>query len=197
MLSNGPRAIFPFQDEIILEDERVLLRPLHEEDTQELYSYVLSEPELFTYALRPMGSRSDLEYYIEQALIQREQGLEYPFVVIDKESGLVAGTTRFYLINSTHLWLAIGYTWIGKRFQRTGLNRSMKELMLKFSFQQLGFHRVEFRVDSENTRSIKSLESIGARVEGELRDHMYRGDGSRRNTIILSLIQSDFGYTRK
>jgi RimJ/RimL family protein N-acetyltransferase len=81
MQNNRPHAIFPFQEEIILEDERVLLRPLQEEDANELYPYVISEPELFTYALHPMRSRSDLDSYIEQALIQRERGLEYSSLV--------------------------------------------------------------------------------------------------------------------
>lgn len=183
---------FPFQNEIILTDDNVILRPLVEEDIDELSYFVLHEPELFSYALQPMHSENDLRDYVRTALEHRKKNTEYPFAVIDRKTGKLAGSTRFYLINTSHSWLAIGYTWIGKDFQGTGLNRSMKRLMLSYTLLELGFHRVEFRVDKENVKSIRALNAIGAVKEGELRNHMYRADGSRRNTILFSIIKEEF-----
>ncbi len=182
---------FPFNETIILEDDRVLLRPLKADDFNALLKYVQNEPELFIFALTPMRTEEDLKKYISHAFFQHKEKIEYPFVVIDKITDKIAGTTRFYLINKAHKWLAIGYTWIGSEFQRTGLNRSMKALMIHYSLVDLGFERVEFRLDSENKRSAQSLEAIGALKEGELRSQIYRADGTRRNTLIYSILKSD------
>lgn len=191
-MSAPVKPVFPFHQDIYLEDDRAILRPLCASDIDALFAFVQNEPELFSYALQPMNTLDDLKSYINHALSQRKEETEYPFIVIDKMTGTIAGTTRFYLINTTHSWLAIGYTWISKSFQQTGLNRSMKNLMLSYSFNDLKFHRVEFRVDKENEKSIRALESIGAIKEAEFRDHMFRGDGTRRNTLIFSIISRDF-----
>jgi RimJ/RimL family protein N-acetyltransferase len=182
---------FPFYETIILEDDHVRLRPLKTDDLEALNSYVHDDPELFRFALTPMNTEGDLKEYISSALLQQQKKLEYPFVVIDKISGKIAGTTRFYLIDTIQRCLAIGYTWIGTEFHRTGLNRSMKALMISYSLKELGFERVEFRLDSENERSARALEAIGALKEGKLRSHMFRADGTRRDTLIYSILKND------
>jgi RimJ/RimL family protein N-acetyltransferase len=182
---------FPFYETIILEDDRVRLRPLKADDLEALTGYVRDDQELFRFALTPMNTEGDLKEYISSALLQQQKKLEYPFVVIDKISGKIAGTTRFYLIDTIQRSLAIGYTWIGTEFHRTGLNRSMKALMISYSLKELGFERVEFRLDSENERSARALEAIGALKEGKLRSHMFRADGTRRDTLIYSILKND------
>jgi RimJ/RimL family protein N-acetyltransferase len=67
----------------------------------------------------------------------------------------------------------------------------MKRLMLDYAIENLGFRRVEFRVDSMNNRSIDSLYALGAVQEAVLRDHMFRADGSRRDTVLLSIVVQD------
>jgi RimJ/RimL family protein N-acetyltransferase len=182
---------FPFDQSIVLQDDSAFLRPLAYSDIDELLTYLSNEPSLFQYSLQHMRDRIDLEKYVSHALEQRRNKSEYPFVIIDKKSGKIAGTTRLYLINESHAWLAIGYTWIGTIYQRTGLNRSVKLLLLNYCFDELGFIRVEFRIDKENSQSARALESIGAVKEGELRSHMYRKDGQRRNTLIYSILKGE------
>lgn len=188
---------FPFEEEIILSDMNVSLRPLDMVDLESLLFFVNHEPDLFRYSLQPMRNRNELQEYIRHALSQRSRKLEYPFLVQDLKSGRVAGSTRFYMIDRKNLSLAIGYSWIGKDFQGSGLNRFMKFLMLSYVFDNLGFERVEFRADEMNYRSIRSLLSIGAVHEGVLRNHMYRADGLRRNTVIMGMLKDDFQKSRE
>jgi RimJ/RimL family protein N-acetyltransferase len=185
-------ATFPFETEIILENERVLLRPLQKTDESLLLPFAKNEPDLWKYALISVKNEAELSNYIVLALIQKEKKLEYPFVIIDKLTGQIAGSTRFYAINEKEASISIGYTWIGKDFQGTGLNRAMKSCMLDFIFKNLQFERLEFRADAENLQSIKAIQSIGATMEGILRSHVYKPDGTRRNSVVLSILKSEF-----
>lgn len=103
----------------------------------------------------------------------------------------IAGSTRFYSIQNTHSTLSIGYTWYGKEFQRTGLNRNCKYLLLRYAFEQLGAERVEFRADLRNEKSIKAMKEIGCVEEGVLRGNCKANDG-RRDGIVLSLLKDEW-----
>ena len=103
-----------------------------------------------------------------------------------------AGSTRFYDINILQKTLQLGYTWYGNRFWGTGLNKHCKFLLLSFAFDTCDFERVEFRADNNNARSIAAMKSIGCREEGVLRSNTFNRDGSRRDSIILSILQSDW-----
>jgi RimJ/RimL family protein N-acetyltransferase len=134
-----------------------------------------------------------LTNYIQLALKARENKTEYPFIVFDKKSGKYAGSTRFYDINLAFKTLQLGYTWYGKEFRGTGLNKHCKFLLLQFAFETLGLDRVEFRADNNNQHSIAAMKSIGCKVEGVLRDHMptYNSD-VRRDSIILSILRQEW-----
>ncbi len=100
---------------------------------------------------------------------------------------------RFYDINPAFKTLQLGYTWYGRKFQRTGLNRHCKFLLLSFAFEDLGMERVEFRADNNNERSIAAMKSIGCKVEGVLRSHMPTRDPNvRRDSIILSILKDEW-----
>ena len=86
----------------------------------------------------------------------------------------------------------MGYTWYGNQFWGTGLNKHCKFLLLSFAFDTCDFVRVEFRADNNNARSIAAMKSIGCREEGVLRSNTFNRDGSRRDSIILSILQSDW-----
>lgn len=175
-----------------LEDERVLLRPLEEDDKQHLLSFALQEPELWTYSLTSASGEDGLEEYIRHAVSSRWTGTAYPFVVFDKRAKAYAGSTRFYDIQPFHSTLQLGYTWYGKDFQGTGLNRHCKFLLLDFAFNTLAMERVEFRADARNARSIAAMKSIGCREEGILRSNQLRSDGQRRDSIVLSILRPDW-----
>jgi RimJ/RimL family protein N-acetyltransferase len=117
---------------------------------------------------------------------------EYPFIVFDKIAGTYAGSTRFYDIQLAASTTLIGYTWYGFQFQRTGLNRHCKFLMLSYAFERWGMERVEFRADVRNLRSIAAMKAIGCVEEGILRSHMPTETGTRRDSIVLSILKSEW-----
>jgi RimJ/RimL family protein N-acetyltransferase len=183
---------FGFEEEHILEDATVLLRPLRIEDHRYLLPYALHEPELWKYSLQTASGEEELMQYIHTAVEGRKQQREYPFLVFDKTLQQYAGSTRFYDVNILQKTLQLGFTWYGKQFWGTGLNKHCKFLLLQFAFDTCGFERVEFRADNNNEHSIAAMKSIGCTVEGVLRSNGYRKDGSRRDSIILSILKEEW-----
>jgi RimJ/RimL family protein N-acetyltransferase len=129
-----------FAKDYILEDERLLLRPLVSNDVEYLASFAIDQPELWKYSHVPAGgSKETMRTYVEAALANRENKKEYPFIVFDKKTQQYAGSTRFYDIQLEFQTLQLGYTWYGKEFQGTGLNKHCKFLLLQFAFEQMGY----------------------------------------------------------
>jgi RimJ/RimL family protein N-acetyltransferase len=183
---------FPFENDLILENERVLLRPLKTEDYDLLLPFSKNEPDLWEYSLIPARNPNELKIYLSRALQEKKAKRAYPFLIIDKLSDEAAGTTRYYHINENDSCISIGYTWIGGKFQGTGLNKSMKALMLDFIFNKLKVERLEFRADALNTRSIAAIKTLGAQFEGTLRSNCTKPDGKRRDTAVLSILRSEY-----
>jgi len=181
-----------FSKEFVLENDCVLLQPLRKIDGRNLQHFAISEPEIWQYSLMPINSPESMDNYIQIALEERTAEKSYPFVVFDKQSSTYAGSTRFYDIQQAFKTLQLGYTWYGKAFQGTGLNKHCKYLLLTFAFETLGMERVEFRADNQNVRSIAALKSIGCTVEGVLRSHMPNQTGGRRNSIVLSILKEEW-----
>jgi RimJ/RimL family protein N-acetyltransferase len=182
-----------FPQNILLEDEVVLLRPLQESDIENLLDISINEPETWEYSLVGADGKENLENYIQIALQAKENKTEFPFIVFDKKSGKYAGSTRFYDINLGFKSLQLGYTWYGKNFRGTGLNKRCKFLLLQFAFETLEMERVEFRADNKNQRSIAAMKSIGCTVEGVLRSHMPTRDSEvRRDSIVLSILKNEW-----
>lgn len=184
---------FDLFSEALLETDRVLLRPLEVTDAEHLMDISLHEPETWEFSLVKADGQANLEKYIQLALKAKETEKEFPFVVYDKQSGKYAGSTRFYDINFEFKTLQLGYTWYGKDFRGTGLNKHCKYLLLRFAFETLGMERVEFRADANNQRSIAAMKSIGCTVEGILRSHMPTYESEiRRESIILSILREEW-----
>ncbi|MEQ9188725.1 MAG: GNAT family protein [Cryomorphaceae bacterium] len=179
---------------LTLEDERVRLRPLSRSDSESLLAFSLNEPELWTYSLIPANGKENLERYIELALEARDANSALPFLVFDKQANDVAGSTRFYDYQPTHSTVQIGFTWYGKHFQGTGLNRHCKRLMLQQAFEVWKLDRVEFRADALNLRSISAMKRIGCVEEGVLRNNCSSPTG-RRDSIVLSILKDEW-YAR-
>jgi RimJ/RimL family protein N-acetyltransferase len=183
---------FEFKSDYILEDERVLLRPLRAGDEYFLLPYSLNEPELWKYSLISAYKREAMKNYINLTLEARNSEKEYPFIVFDKRQNEYAGSTRFYDVNLPFKTLQLGYTWYGKKFQGTGLNKHCKYLLLSFAFEKMEMERVEFRADNNNVRSIAAMKSIGCKVDGILRSNMPRREGGRRDSIVLSILKDEW-----
>jgi len=184
--------IFDLSKEYVLENDCVLLRPLKSEDCEYLRYFSQNEPEIWTYSLQKAAGEENLKKYIEFAVQAREKGTEYPFIVFDKQKEACAGSTRFYDIQVQHQTLQLGFTWYGKEFQGTGLNKHCKFLLLQFAFEQIGMERVEFRADLNNARSIAAMKSIGCVEEGVLRSHANKVEGGRRDSIVLSILKDEW-----
>lgn len=183
---------FNCTNDYILEDERSLLRPLTEDDYQYLLPFALHQPQLWKYSLASPAGAEGMKRYITDTLKARREGKEYAFIVWDKQVERYAGSTRLYDIQLQNKTLQLGYTWYGEKFQRTGLNRHCKLLLLSFAFEEMGMERVEFRADANNERSINAMKTIGCVPEGILRNHMPLPNGGRRDSIVLSILKSEW-----
>jgi RimJ/RimL family protein N-acetyltransferase len=184
--------VFDTAADFILEDERVLLRPLVQEDAESLVQYVQNEPSLWKFALTPITNKAELTEYVDAAVQVRAAGTAYPFIVFDKIQNKYVGSTRFYDIQVNYKTTQLGYTWYSESVWGTGLNEHCKFLLLKFSFETIGFERVEFRADNRNKRSIAAMQKIGCTVEGILRNHLPTSDGTRRDSIVLSILKEEW-----
>lgn len=184
--------LFDTKKDYIIEDDCVLLRPLVAEDSEILQVFSVNEPEIWTYSSVKVAGIENMNRYISDTLHARTLGTEYPFIVFDKRTNEYAGSTRFYDIQPFHQTMQLGYTWYGKKFQGTGLNKHCKYLLLQFAFDRMGMERVEFRADNNNTKSIAAMKSIGCTVEGILRKSSIKPDGSRRDSIVLSILREEW-----
>ena len=180
-----------FTQTIQLQNNRVLLRPLQESDFELLLPFAENEPELWNYSLVPANGAENLKKYIALALEDKKLGKSYPFLVIDKQSNEIAGSTRFYDFQQNHQTVQLGYTWYGKKFQGTGLNKNCKFLLLEFAFENWNLERVEFRADFQNKKSIAAMKSIGCVEEGILRSNCKSATG-RRDSIVLSILKNEW-----
>jgi RimJ/RimL family protein N-acetyltransferase len=189
--------IFDFETDIILENERVLLRPLQFSDTSLLGHYVNEEPDLWQYSLAAITNTKDLEKYIQAAIEARLNKTAYAFIVFDKLLNEYVGCTRFYDIQFNFQTTQLGYTWYSKKCWGTKLNANCKYLLLQFAFDQMAFERVEFRADNNNKRSIAAMQKMGCTIEGVLRNHLPMPNGKRRDSIVLSILKEEWDASLK
>ena len=188
--------IFPYEQDIQLEDPRVRIEPLSRLHLDALEPIVHDNPGLLRYSPSVLSDREDLLNYIEHHTKMRQERTKYAFAIFDKEQQAYAGSTSYMHISEPNAHLEIGSTWIGKRFQRTGLNRHMKFQMLRYAFEELGVVRVAFRTDARNEQSRTAIQAIGATYEGTLRRHIRMPDGYIRDTVCYSILAEEWPRIR-
>ena len=179
-------------EDLALEDEHVRLYPLQLTDFEHLKHFPINEPDTWRFSLVSVVGEKGMKDYIQTAVNERIAGTSFPFIVFDKKTNTYAGSTRFYDIQWVNKTLQLGYTWYGEAFRGTKLNKHCKFLLLQYAFETLGMERVEFRADAGNKRSIAAMQSIGCTIEGILRSHAPIQTGGRRNSIILSILKSEW-----
>ncbi len=184
-----------YKTDYVFENEYLLLRPLVESDHANLLEYSINEPEIWTYNAWGANGSDNLKTYIENAVVQRRSEREFPFIVFDKLSRRYVGTTRFYDYQQQRKILQIGYTWYGKKYQGTHVNKCCKYLLLEFAFEQLGVERVGFGANSKNDRSINAMRGIGCVEEGILRNYSFGSRGERIDVIVFSILKNEW-YTK-
>jgi RimJ/RimL family protein N-acetyltransferase len=183
---------FSFDEEIILENAFALLRPIDKADMDNLLPVATKDKDLLQFSPAQIYTKERLKTYIDKAVENKISKNAYAFIVFDKTANQFAGSTSFLNISNPDDRLEIGSTWYGKAFQRTGLNRNCKYLLLQYAFDNLGAERVEFKTDERNVASRNAIEKIGGQFEGILRRHTLMTDGFRRNTICYSILRSEW-----
>ncbi len=180
---------------VALEGERVRLEPLRLDHIDALFEVGL-DPLIWQWNSSPVTSREGMERYVGEAIDGRVRGDMFPFVTIVRKSNKVVGSTRYGNIDPANRRVEIGWTWIAPAWQRTGLNREAKLLMLQYAFDTLGCARVEFKTDVRNEQSRNALLGIGAVEEGVLRKHMAIEGGRFRDTIYYSILDDEWPVVR-
>lgn len=176
----------------VLEGKRARLVPLKAEYTKELWESARDESLWTHYTFRKMGSYENFERFIDNCIKDAKTGKEFTFTVFYKNTGKAVGCTSFLDIQPASRSLEIGRTWIATSLHGTGFNAECKYLLLGYCFEELKLIRVFFKTDSNNHRSQKAMEKIGAKFEGIFRNHMIREDGTFRHSAYYSIIESEW-----
>ena len=179
-----------------LENEFVKLTLLDLSNYKQLTG-IAAQKDLIKYSPSDISTPEMLKAYVQTAVDGFYQKTTIPFIIYDKINLAYAGSTRFGLINWHNKVLHIGWTWIGREFQGTQLNKNMKFLMLQYAFETLEFEKVEFRIDERNIRSRKAVEKIGGTLEGILRKDTVMIDGFRRSTCCYGILKDEWAHIKK
>ncbi len=183
-------------EEIILEHGDIRLAPLdlfHEDGLLE----AASDGQLWELWYTSVPNPETLKRYIEIAIREKEKRVSLPFVVIDINSNKVIGSTRYMNIDHGNRRLEIGATWYANSYQRTGTNTTCKFLLLQHAFEKLGTIAVEFRTHFFNHRSRDAIERLGAKRDGVLRNHRIDKNGLLRDTVVYSILNSEWPVVKK
>ena len=142
----------------------------------------------FTSVPRP----EEVARYIDIALAGQRDGHMLPWVVRDTATDTIVGTTRYHDIVAPIDRVEIGYTWYAKRWQRSHINTACKLTLMRHAFDTLGCAVVGLRTDLFNVVSQAAIERLGAHRDGVLRHHQARRDGSARDTVMYSILRSEW-----
>ncbi|WPR76685.1 GNAT family protein [Algoriphagus sp. NG3] len=177
---------------VILENERIQLRPLSTSDFPAL-KVLAKDPTLWHYFTYDLSTEEEFENWAVQAM----NGARIQFVVIDKLIQKIVGSTAFGNYSERDQRIEIGWTWLGREFHGTGINQAMKLLMLEYCFEKLKLKRVEIKTDVLNVPARKALLKLGAVEEGVLRSHTLLANGRRRDSIYYSVLQEEWDSINK
>jgi N-acetyltransferase len=176
---------------IVLDGNFVRLEPLSGNHLEALCRVGLDE-EIWRWSPTDVKTREDMSRYIETALDEQAAGVSLPFATIEKQSKKVVGSTRFGNIDPKNRRAEIGWTWIGRKWQRTFVNTEAKFLMLRYAFEVWKCVRVELKTDVLNEKSRKAVERLGAKQEGVLRKHIITDSGRFRDTVYYSILDDEW-----
>jgi RimJ/RimL family protein N-acetyltransferase len=178
-----------------LENGDVLLRRLTLDDKAG-YARIAYDPEIWTYFVSTISDEGSLNAFMEQAIHDSLSGVRVVYSIVDRPGGKIAGSTAFGNFAPRERRLEIGWSWLGKEYRGTKVNRVVKGLLLDYAFTTLQCERVEFKTDVLNVRARRGLEAIGAREEGTLRSFNYMPSGRRRDAVYYSILKSEWPGVR-
>jgi len=148
-------------------------------------------PLWFTSAPTPDSAQEWIDGRL--AVQHPETGLTF---VVRAQGGEVVGSSSYCHVDPPNRRLEIGYTWYRQDVRRSGVNTECKLLMLGHAFEQLGCVAVEFRTHFFNSTSRAAIERLGAKRDGILRSHQLLPDGSRRDTVVYSILDGEWPSVR-
>jgi RimJ/RimL family protein N-acetyltransferase len=176
---------------VVLSGRLVRLEPLRRQHADAL-AVAADDPALFRWYATSVNSPEDIKTWVREAVAEGERGVSLPFAILEQDGGTVIGSTRFGNIDRHNLRVEIGWTWLLRGWQRTGANREAKYLMLRHAFETWKVRRVEFKTHAANVQSRQALAGLGAVEEGTLRKHMVMPDGSARDSVYFSIIDTEW-----
>jgi len=177
-------------EEIKLESESVKLLPLKKEHAKDL-TIASSDGKLWELWFTSVPTEKTIDDYIKKALLEKDKGTALPFIVLDKKTNKIVGSTRFCNADLVNQRLEIGYTWYSKSYQRSSINTECKSLLLKYAFETLHVIAVEFRTHWHNQVSRNAISRLGAKQDGVLRNHQ-NINGVYRDTVVFSILDSEW-----
>jgi RimJ/RimL family protein N-acetyltransferase len=181
---------------VTLEGHGVRLEPLSSAHRDGLAAAV-KDGRLWELWFTSVPTPDGVAAYIAEALDGQRAGHMLPWVVRESSTNEIIGSTRYHDIVADIDRVEIGYTWYAKRFQRSHVNRSCKLLLLAHGFETVGCKVIGLRTDNFNFASQRAIEGLGAHKDGVLRHHRARGDGSVRDSVMYSILASEWPDVRK
>ncbi|WP_442594033.1 GNAT family N-acetyltransferase [Neobacillus sp. D3-1R] len=178
-----------------LNGETIKLVPMQLDQIDDLWE--AAKPEIiWEFTSGKIGSLEDCRNVVGSAMIDRDKGTSYPFVIIDKKTNQVVGSTRFLDILPFHKSVEIGWTWYNPNVWRTRVNTECKLLLLEHAFEKWDLNRVQLKTDLRNVRSQKAIERIGGIKEGILRQDRVIYSGYTRDTVFYSILKQEWPQVR-
>ena len=181
----------PFTEPITLNGRYATLEPLSLDHHDALVEAV-RDGELWKLWYTTVPSPEGMRAEIERRLALQQAGSMLPWTVRSLPRGKVVGMTSYMNIDAKYGRVEIGSTWYAKSAQRTALNTECKLMLLTYAFETLTCIAVEFRTGFFNHASRRAIERLGAKQDGILRNHMRNADGSLRDTVVFSMIASEW-----
>jgi N-acetyltransferase len=181
---------------VVLEGPHIRLEPLDRRHADDL-AEAAADPLIWRWLPVKVGSREDLKRWIEDGLGAAATGSEWPFAVIDRRTGHAVGSTRFMDITPAHKGVEVGWTWYGRAAWGGVVNPESKLLLLSHAFEDWGAIRLYLKTDSLNERSRAAIAKLGARYEGDLRNHRIRADGTYRHSSHYSILDTEWPEVKR
>ena len=181
---------------VTLEGHGLRLEPLGDHHHDDLRRAVV-DGELWKLWFTSVPEPDQMREYIATALAGQEAGHMLAWAVRELASGKIIGSTRYHDIGAPIERLEIGYTWYAQSWQRSHVNTSCKLLLLAHAFDTLDCKMVGLRTDNFNFRSQRAIEALGAKKDGVLRHHQARRDGTVRDSVMYSILLSEWPDVRR
>ena len=188
-MTQNSKLMLDFEKNI--HSEKVILRPMNVNDFDKM-KVLTNDTEMWYYFTADLSNEQILKNWIESAISELKDKKSLPFTIIDPTNDNIIGTTRIGNISETNNRVEIGWTWIAKKYQRTGINGHVKKLLFEYLFVETSTLRIEFKTDVLNIPARKAMEKVGLIKEGILRSHTLMTNDRRRDTLYYSLLKNEW-----